>query len=75
MRSVEQNRRVVCIRKVEQKVEQPEISDAYGKNAPKGIRIPVNGLKGRRPGPLDDGGADDDIEYILFGMLATSAAL
>ena len=27
-------------------------------NAPKGIRIPVNGLKGRRPRPLDDGGTD-----------------
>ena len=26
-------------------------------SAPRGIRIPVNGLKGRRPRPLDDGGA------------------
>ena len=25
-------------------------------NAPKGIRIPVDGLKGRCPRPLDDGG-------------------
>ncbi len=25
-------------------------------NAPKGIRIPVAGLKGRCPRPLDDGG-------------------
>ena len=26
-------------------------------SAPNGIRIRVSGLKGRRPGPLDDGGA------------------
>jgi pimeloyl-ACP methyl ester carboxylesterase len=51
-----------------------EIAHVQAENAPKGIRIPVNGLKGRRPRPLDDGGADDAIEYILFRMPTTSAA-
>ena len=61
-------------RRVKQTVKQSSIGCAHSEHAPKGIRIPVNGLKGRRPRPLDDGGADDDIEYILFGMPTTSAA-
>ena len=31
-----------------------QLRTEYG--APKGIRIPVPGLKGQCPGPLDDGG-------------------
>ena len=30
--------------------------DRLRKNTPKGIRIPVASVKGRRPRPLDDGG-------------------
>lgn len=30
--------------------------DPYAVRAPNGIRIRVSGLKGRYPGPLDDGG-------------------
>jgi hypothetical protein len=32
-------------------------SGAFAVRAPRGIRIPVTALKGRRPGPLDDGGS------------------
>jgi hypothetical protein len=45
-------------RRVEQIVEQSTIGDAQARNALKGIRIPVFGLKGRRPSPLDDEGTN-----------------
>ena len=36
--------------------ENPADCGRFNTNALKGIRIPVPGLKGRCPGPLDDGG-------------------
>ena len=57
MRRVRQIRRAVYVPRVEQKVEQLETGHAHSRNALKGIRIPVFGLKGQRPSPLDDEGA------------------
>ena len=47
----------LVIRRVDQIVEQSGRGCAHSRNALKGIRIPVFGLKGQRPGPLDDEGA------------------
>ena len=38
------------------RVEQLNVDCLQTRNALKGIRIPVFGLKGRRPSPLDDEG-------------------
>ena len=57
MRGVKQSPKARYIQRVKQNVKQLEISDAHSRNALKGIRIPVFGLKGQRPSPLDDEGA------------------
>ena len=52
----QQNRGVIRIQRVEQKVDQLKTADTGSRYALKGIRIPVFGLKGRCPRPLDDEG-------------------
>ncbi len=40
-------------------------------STPKGIRIPVASVKGRRPRPLDDGGDFLRIDFYLFALTNT----
>jgi hypothetical protein len=38
-------------------------------NTPRGSRIPVSSVKGRCPGPLDDGGVDINFYLNLFCLI------